>query len=322
MLIAFCKIIFGFIALIWAADRLVLGAAALAKKLGVPPLLIGLTIVALGTSAPEICVSVMAAIDGYTGLAIGNAIGSNIVNITLALGITTLIAPLTIKSNLLRREYPIMLAVLLLTGLLLMDGKLDRSDSLVLLIGCAILLIWLIHSGLKHRQNEPLVQEYTSELHTHISTWLACIWFTIGLLLLPISSEYLVQGAISVAHYFAVSDLVIGLTIIAIGTSLPEIATSVVSAIKGEADISVGNILGSNIFNMLLVLAIPGLVNPAPLPDLVFARDFTTMAITSLLFLVLAFNRQGQGVIHRWQGGVLVLCYFIYLLVLLYTHHS
>ena len=309
-------IIIGFSLLAWGADRLVTGAANMARHLGISPLLIGLTIVALGTSAPEIFVSVTAALRGSPGLAIGNAIGSNIANIGLVLGLSALIAPLQVHSQTLRREYPILFLVMLLTLLLLLDGELSRIDGIILILCLLVVFSILIWFSRRRQDKEPLAAEYQSELSHIMPLGKACLWFSVGLIILPIASNLTVQSAISLAQILGVSDLIIGLTIIAIGTSLPEVAASIVAAIRGEHDIAIGNILGSNMFNLLVVLAIPGLIEAIQVDLSILNRDIPFMfGLTIALFLV-AYGFRGPGHITRFEGIILLLSYVAYLTVL------
>lgn len=301
----------GFIILIWGADRFVMGAAAIAANLGISPLIIGLTIVGFGTSAPEILISAMASADGNTGLAIGNAIGSNIANIALILGITALVMPLVVNSNILRREYPILFAVSLLAMLLMMDNNLGRMDGIILLITLIAVMTLLVRIAMSGREQEVHVHdriedEFDAEIPRGVPMPKAVFLFVLGLVLLLVSSRMLVWGAVHIAQHFGVSDLVIGLTVVAIGTSLPELAASIMSAIKNEHDIAIGNIIGSNMFNLMAVLSMPGLIAPATVPAEVLGRDYPVMlALTGLLFLF-AYGFRGQGRINRLEGGALL----------------
>jgi len=246
----------GFVLLTWSADRFVTGASGIAFNLKVSPLIIGLTIVSLGTSAPEILVSVMAALQGNAGLAIGNAIGSNIINTGLILGITAVIVPLSVHSSIIKRELPVMLLVMVGALLLLLDGTLGRFDGAVLVTGMALMLIWVVHLGRRSQTTgiDPISGEFADEIPTSMPMGRAVFWLIVGGLVLIGSSRMLVWGAVSIAQSMGVSDLVIGLTIVALGTSLPELAASVMSVFKKEHDIALGNIIGSNIFNILAVL--------------------------------------------------------------------
>ena len=312
MLLATGAIIAGLTILVWGADRFVMGAAALARNLGVPPLLIGLTIVGLGTSAPEILVSAVAALQGNPELAVGNAIGSNVANIGLILGVTALVTPLLFKSAILRREYPILLVVSAFAFVLLSDGELGFVDGMLLLGSLVLTLGLLIHIGLNRPASDPMTEEFEAEIPTDLSTLAASLWLLVGLALLLISSRMLVWGAVEVATALGVSDLVIGLTIVAIGTSLPELATSVMSALKSEPDIAVGNVIGSNIFNLLAVLSVPGLLAAPAISNAVLTRDMPVMLGLTLMLFLMGRGRHGDGHINRVEGSILLACFIAY----------
>ncbi len=312
MWIELLAIVTGFALLVWGADRFVLGAAATARNLGVSPLIIGLTIVGFGTSAPEILVSVVAAWEGNPGLAVGNALGSNITNIALILGITALVAPLSVHSGTLRREFPILLTIMAVSFLLLWDGSLDMMDGGILVGGMVVMLLLVVRLGLKSRASDPMKEEYDAEIPTDMSTSRALVWTLLGLVVLVASSRLTVWGSVEIARALGVSDLIIGLTIVALGTSLPELAASVMSALKGEHDIAVGNVIGSNMFNLLAVLGLPGLIAPGPVDSAVLSRDYPIMISLTLILLVLAYGVRGKGCINRMEGGFLFLCYCAY----------
>ena len=313
-------IIAGFLILLYGADRFVTGAAATARNLGVSPLIIGLTIVGFGTSAPEILISVVSSMGGNPGLAIGNAIGSNITNIALVLGTTALITPLDVRSETLRREYPILFAVTLVVLVLLMDGYFSRLDGLIMLAGLAVLIYGIVMIGMRSRTTDPISQEFAQEIPAKgMKTPRAVIWFSIGFLLLLLGSKLLVMGAVEIAHMWGVSDLVIGLTIVAIGTSLPELAASIMSALKKEPDIAIGNIIGSNMFNLLAVLSLPGIIDPGPLQHEVMNRDFPIMIGLTVLLFVMAYGFKGPGRVNRIEGGLLIMAFIAYQLLLYYT---
>lgn len=312
MLLAIASIVAGLALLVWSADRFVIGAAALARNLGVPPLLIGLTIVGFGTSAPEIVVSVIAALQGSPGIAIGNAVGSNIANIALILGTTALIAPLMVQSDILRREYPLLLAISVGAYLLVLDGDLDRFDGMVLLAGLFFSMWLLVRIGLHRRDNDPLVAEIEDEIPSDMPTASAVSWFLVGLVLLVLSSRMLVFGAVEIAMSLGVSDLVIGLTIVAIGTSLPELAASIASALKKEHDLAIGNVVGSNIWNLLAVLSAPGLLAPGIVSMEVIQRDMLVMLALTLALFIMGRGSQGHGVINRVEGSLLLVSFIAY----------
>jgi len=278
-------ILVGFVLLIWSADRFVDGAAVSAKYAGIPSLLIGMIVVGFGTSAPEMLVSAMAAADGSPELALGNALGSNIVNIGLILGITALIAPIAVHSNIVKKELPLLLVVSVLFALLIFDGGLSRFDAGVLLLGFFSFMGWSIYSGLKSK-NDSLATDVEQELNVQtMSLKAAIVWLVVGLVVLIISSRLLVWGAVSIAEIMGISDLIIGLTIVALGTSLPELAASIAAARKGEHDIAIGNVIGSNIFNILAVTGIAGMIAPAVnlSPDLL-SRDWLAMLSLSIFY--------------------------------------
>ena len=302
-------IIAGFALLVWGADRFVMGAAGTARNLGVSPLIIGLTIVGFGTSAPEILVSVMAALQGNPGLAIGNAIGSNITNIALILGTTALVAPLSIHSGIVKRELPILIGTTLVAFVLLSDGTLGRMDGLVLLIGLMIMLSSVIYIGISGRDKDPVVAEYEAEIPTDLSLAQSLMWLIIGLVVLVGSSRMLVWGAVGVAEHFGISDLIIGLTIVALGTSLPELAASIASVLKNEHDIAIGNVIGSNMFNILAVLGIPGIISPGPVDPAAVSRDMPVMIGLTVALFVMAYGFRGLGRINRFEALLLLAAY-------------
>ena len=318
MLLAALAILAGFALLIWSVDRFVDGAAATARHAGMPPLLIGMLVVGFGTSAPEMVVSAMAALDGNPALALGNALGSNIVNTGLVLGATALLAPIAVHSGIVRRELPLLLGISLLAGLLLYDGQLLRWEALLLLAGFFGLIGWSIFTA-RSGGGDALDAEMQAELQQEAMPLpRALFWLGAGLLLLILSSRLLVWGAVSIASAMGVSDLVIGLTIVAIGTSLPELAASIIAVRKGEHDIALGNVVGSNMFNLLAVIGIAGVISPmAGLPAEVMLRDWPVMLGLSLALLLMAFGFRGPGRINRVEGGLLLTAYVAYNLVLL-----
>ncbi len=312
MLVNFGALLGGLIVLVISADKFVAGTAAVARNMGVSPLLIGLTIVGLGTSAPEILVSAIASLQGNSGLAVGNALGSNIANIGLILGCTALVAPLAFHSGLLKRELPILMLISVMCCLMAFDGM-NRVDSLLMFSVLASFVFWLIRIGQKERNGlDEFEQELTAELPERMSNRKAWLFFAVGLVGLLLSSRVLVWSAVNIAEGFGVSDLVIGLTIVAVGTSLPELAASVTSVIKKEDDLAVGNVIGSNIYNLLAVYSLPGLIEPGPLADSVLERDFPVMlGFTAVLFVLgFGFNRSGR--ISRLEGSALLVAYCVY----------
>lgn len=305
-------VIAGFGALVWSADRLVVGAAATARNLGVPARLVGITIVGFGTSAPEVLISIMAAGTGNTTLAVGNALGSNITNITLVLGVAALVAPMTLRSETVTRELPLLLSFMLLALVLCMDGRLSRGDGAILCIALAGLIAWTVRTGRRLRFLDPLRREYLEEIPAGMPTGIAVTWTVVGFLVLLLSSRMLVWGAVGIAEILGVSELVIGLTVVAIGTSLPELAASVTAAWKDEPDIAVGNVLGSNMFNLLAVLGLPGLIHPAALPRRAIEVDFPAMIVFTLAFFAMVFAFRRPPRLRRWHGGVLLALFLGY----------
>ncbi|NNF15366.1 MAG: calcium/sodium antiporter [Gammaproteobacteria bacterium] len=313
MFLYIAAILFGFALLIWGADRFVVGAASTAHSLGVSHLLIGLTVVGLGTSAPEMLVSADAAFNGSPGIAIGNALGSNIANIALILGLTALIAPLTVRSETLYRELPMLLAVTLLSLVPFLDSYLSRIEGFMLISGLGLMLYWLVRIETRSRANDPLHIEYESEIRSDLSLSTALMLLLVGLLVLLVSSHILVWGAIQVATELGISDLVIGLTIIAIGTSLPELAATISAALKGEDDLAVGNVIGSNMYNLLAVMGLAGIIQPLPLDPEVLNRDFPIMIGLTVILFAMAYSwNESGGRIGRREGAALAVAFFAY----------
>lgn len=314
MLSNLLTLIISLIFLLWGANHLVMGASGIAKYYQLPTLFIGLTIVAIGTTAPEIMISITAALQGKDDMAIGNAIGSNIANIGLVLGFTALLHPLKTQSRLLKREYPILFVIMIFAYALMIDGFLGRMDGLLLLTGSLLLMAYFAYVAQKTKKSDPFVKELEEVIETRRSPMANLFSLIIGVIALPLSSKFLVESASNIALWLGVSELIIGLTIIAIGTSLPELATSIVAAIKKEDDIAVGNILGSNMFNILLVIAFPGLISPENLSRALIWRDIPFMIIFTLLLLIL--NYKSKDKVTRLHGVILLLMYFLYLLAL------
>ena len=314
MILYLAAIIAGFAILVWSADKFVEGAASTAKHLGMPSLLIGILIVGFGTSAPEMVVSAIAAMEGNPALALGNALGSNIVNIALILGITAIVAPITVNSKIVKKEIPLLLLIVLASGYLLLDNSLTLGEGIVLISGFFTLIAWSIVSAFRGR-GDTLEAEMDSELIEHeMSLKAGIIWLIIGLVLLIASSRLLVWGAVGVAHEFGVSDLIIGLTIVALGTSLPELAASVIAARKGEHDIAIGNVVGSNMINLLAVIGIATIIAPMNgIPVEVLNRDWIVMFVLTIALLVMSYGfRNKEGKITRFEGMILVVCYIAY----------
>lgn len=311
MIEAIAFLILGLIFLVWSADKLVFGAAALARNFGISPLVIGMTILAMGSSAPEMMVSATAALEGRSDTAVGNVIGSNIANIALILGITALVKPLSISSGVLKRELPLMIVVTLICGALVWDGYLGFYEGTLLVVLFALFILTMLYISRKEQaKGDVFLEEQESEIPQGVSNGKAAMWVVVGLLILPFSADTLVNNAVIIATYFGMSDLVIGLTIIAVGTSLPELAASLAGVMKGEDDMAVGNIIGSNVFNILAVMGIPGLLNPSLVSELVMERDYWVMLFISLVLVVMALGKSRS--INRFEGALLFLFFVGY----------
>ena len=311
MIINYLGILAGLALLVYGADRFVEGAANIARYLGMPPLLIGLTIVGMATSAPEILVGVVAALDGKTEIAIGNAIGSNIANIGLVLGFTIMLMPITIASQTLKREFFIMLLAIVLALGLMWDQNLSHLDSIFLLAGFVASIISVIILSKKSAQTDQLLTELEIEIPENLNIGRSVFLFILGLGLLLGGANLLVECAVIVAKHYGLSDLVIGLTIIAIGTSLPELAASITAVKKDEADIAVGNVIGSNMFNMLAVIGVPGMIQATEFDLLVLTRDFPVMIVLTVLMGVMIFI-SSAGKFTRSEVSILFLGFIAY----------
>ena len=313
MVTSFVILIIGFAALVWSADRFVYGAAALAKNMGIPTLIIGLTVVAMGSSAPEMMVSASAALADKTDTAVGNAVGSNITNILLVLGVTALLRPLSVSSLTLKREMPLVLLISVAAWYVFSDNYFSFFEGAALLFGFVVFIGGLIFVSLRAKnQDDPFVSEACDEVPDNVPTKKAVFWLVVGMILLPVSSHFLVGSAVDIAKYFGLSDLVIGLTIIAIGTSLPELAASIAGVLKNEDDLALGNIVGSNIFNILAVLPLAGLINPSVIDASVANRDVIIMIGATLALIAMSLNFRGQRRINRIEGGLLIVAFMIY----------
>ncbi len=304
MPIALLAVLLGFAGLLWSADRFVGAAAATAYRAGMSRLLVGMTIVALGTSAPEMLVAIMAALDGLPDLATGNALGSNIANIALVLGATALVAPIPVRFSLVRRELPLLLGATGLAGYALANGILGRFDALFLLALLGFSLWWLFRADTPDEAFEGEIPAMRLPP--------ALAWLLVTLVLMVVSSRLLVWGASQIAAGFGVSELVIGLTLVAIGTSLPELAACIMSALRRHHDLAIGNVIGSNLFNMLAVLPIPGLLAPGPVDGAAGSRDFPVMlTLTLVLGTWLLWQRHGR--LGRLPGALMLIAYAGYL---------
>ena len=305
-------VIAGLSLLVWGADRFVHGAASTARNLGIAPLLIGLTIVAFATSAPEILVAIVASIAHQPGLAIGNALGSNIVNIGLVLGVTAMIRPIKLESATLRREMPALLAVTLLTVSLFLDAYLSRIDGIVLLTGLVIVMFWLARLGLISAANDPIKRDFEAEIPTDVTMTMAMVWLIVGLGTLLVGAELLVSGAIGVATELGISEVVIGILVVALGTSLPELAVSLASALKGEYGLAIGNIVGSNIFNLLAVIGVAATIEPAALAPTVLSLHVFVMVAFTLVLFAMSYDSDGKAQLSRLEGLALFIAFIAY----------
>lgn len=313
MLLAMALLIIGLLLVVYSADRLVFAASILCRSVGIPPLIIGMTVVTIGTSLPEIIVSVAASLHGQMDLAIGTALGSNTVNILLILGLAALFHPFTVHSDILRREIPLMLIVSALAGVVLYDGQLSRADGLFLLLLAVLWLVFIVKIG--RQGNDSLTREQLAELPREGSLSVAFLWLGVALIVMPMATRMVIDNATVLANVLGMSELTIGLTVIAIGTSLPELATAIAGARKGEDDIAIGNIIGSSIINIAIVLGLPALIVPGSFNPLAFTRDYGVMLVVSVIFALLCCRRQrqtGRG------AGVLLLGGFIIWMAMLY----
>ena len=320
MLLPILGLLIGVLGLLWGADRFVEGSAGAARNFGVSPLIIGLTVVSIGTSAPEVLVSINAALSNAAELAVGNALGSNMANIGLVLGVTLLIAPTPVQKHLLTQEGLVLLVVTAIAGLCLYDGYLGRVESAIL----AGLIFPLVYIAIRYKKTHISPEEVAvGEDIPDITMGAAALWFIVGLAVLLASAEVTVWSAKTIAQSMGVSELIIGLTVVAIGTSLPELAASVVSAMRGHHDIAIGNIFGSNLFNLMLVMPAAGIISPMAISPEVFSRDFTSLAIMTLLLVAmvaLALRKAARSglpaVLSRYLGVILIAGYIGYYAVL------
>lgn len=316
MLVAALAIVIGLVVLMWSADRFVEGAAAIAKNLGMPPLLIGMLIMGFGTSAPEMLVSAMAAVNGNPSLALGNAYGSDIANIALVLGVTAVIAPIAVQSSILRKELPLLTLVSLVAGYQLFDGYISQLEAGVLLALFILFTIWSIREA-KKKKSDSLDRELSEQLEENrLTLGVGFLWLVIGLLFLVLSSRTLVWGAVTVAKYCGLSDLVIGLTIVSVGTSLPELAASVAAVRKNEHDMALGNVIGSNMFNTLVVVAIAGLIHPMSVSSEIFTRDWSLLMVLTVGLFIMGYGFKKPGTINRVEGAILLASFVGYMFVI------
>lgn len=324
LLIPSILFIIGLVLLVWSSDIFIDGASSVAKHMSISPLIIGVVVLGFGTSSPEILVSIHASLDNSPALAIGNVIGSNIANIALVLGVTAMVSPIIVKSSLLKQEFPIVIAVSFLGIILMLDGDLDETDGIILLITLIITMIWMIKANKQTNINDksldpdPLKTEIIQELNQlkKISLSKSITMLISGIIVLIISANLMVTGAIDIAKYFNIPDLIIGLTIIAIGTSLPELAAAIAAAKKSETELMIGNILGSNLFNILAVLAMPALISPSTVDKTALLIDYPIMLMLTVVMMVIALPKNGKSVIRRWVGFLLTLSFVAYLVLI------
>ncbi|ATJ82964.1 calcium/sodium antiporter [Halomonas beimenensis] len=314
MMLPALAVLAGLILLVWSAERFVDGAAATSARLGLSPLLIGMLVIGFGTSAPELVVSAIAAGQGNPGLALGNAYGSNIANIGLILGLVALISPLAVQSGVIRRELPVLGGATLLSALLLLGGGIGRLEGGLLLVLLAAFMAVSVFQGLKTGA-DPLSTDTETDLASHpMSLRTALGWTALGLVLLVASSRLLVWGAVEIAQSFGVSDLIIGLTVVAVGTSLPELASSISALRRGEHDLVLGNVVGSNLFNTLGVVGLAAVIAPIDAGREVLLRDWSLMTAMTALMMVFAMGWRGRaGRINRLEGGALLAMYVAYI---------
>jgi cation:H+ antiporter len=316
MILACTAVAIGLVLLVWSSDRFVEGAAALAAHFGVSPFIIGMVIVGFGTSLPEMLISVQSAVQGNPGIALGNAYGSNIANIGLILGITALICPVLMPSAILKKDLPLLLAVTLLAALYVSNSSISRMEALGMLALFAVIMLWTIRKGLLGREIF-LTRESGKDIPRSVPLWHSWLRICGGLIILLISSRMLIWGAVRAAGFFGVSDLIIGLTIVAIGTSLPELASSLAAIRKKRHDIALGNVLGSNLFNTLAVVGLAGSIRPMTMPAEVLTRDVSTMTALTLVLFVFGYNFGSGSRISRPAGAVLLLAYITYTALLI-----
>lgn len=312
---AVAYLIIGLALLVFAADKFVIGAAATASYLGVSTMVVGLIIIGFGTSAPEMVVSAIAALDGSPGLALGNAVGSNITNIALVLGVGIVVSPLLISSDTVKREMPILLVVTLFVLFLMWDGEQSRTDGFILIFSMFSLTLWMAWVGLKQSNNDILKDEIEAEMPHDLSKKAAWLWLVFGMIMLPVASQFLVNGATTIAKFMGMTDVVIGLTIVALGTSLPELSATIACMKKKEHDLALGNIVGSNMFNLLGVLGISASIKSYSIPDDFLSTDYLVMldlTLALLIFSLIYVVRKKP--IPRFVGYLFLISYVIYMI--------
>ncbi len=318
LLLPSIALLIGLALLVWSSDIFIDGAASVSIHLAISPLVIGVVVLGFGTSMPEILVATLASLDNSPGLAIGNAVGSNIANIALVLGVAAILSPIIVKSSILKRELPILLAISFGAYALVLDGELGIIDGIILVVTLILAMTWMIKANKAINPSDPLASETIQEVDTmpELSMKKSIVFVVGGLLILMASAKMMVWGAVEIAIAFEISEVVIGLTIIAIGTSLPELAAAIASARKNEADLMIGNIIGSNMFNILAVLAVPALLAPSVLESDILLIDMPVMLGFTLLMLLFALPRKGRAVINKPKGLLLTFGFVAYLVVL------
>jgi cation:H+ antiporter len=309
ILLPIIALLSGFALLIWSADKFTENGAKIANIFNVSPLIIGLLIFGFGTSAPEMLVSGLAAMNGNTGLSIGNAIGSNNFNIALVLGISAIIAPIKVDKGILKKEWVFLMVATLFAGFVLWDGYLGKLDALILLTLLVLFLAYTLQESKKSRREFSELKQ-TVDKNQILKTWAMLL---VGLVVLVSSAKLVVWGGVEMAQFFGISDLIIGLSVVALGTSLPELAVSIASVLKKQYAMVVGNVIGSNLFNTIAVLAIPGLIYPASIPPEVLNRDYPIMLLLTVLLFIVSYKFKNKNVINRFEGGLLVVVFSLYM---------
>ncbi|GKT12489.1 MAG: cation:H+ antiporter [Thiomicrorhabdus sp.] len=311
-------LLIGLAFLVWSSDIFIDGAASISTHMNISPLVIGVVVLGFGTSMPEVVVATLASLDNSPGLAIGNAVGSNIANIALVLGVAAIIAPIVVKSSILKRELPLLVAISLGAYALVLDGELSFTDGIILVVALILVMTWMIKANKSIDPADPMANETISEVDSHpgLSMKKSIIYLIGGLVILMVSAKMMVWGAVEIAHAFEVPEVIIGLTIIAIGTSLPELAAAISAARKNEADLMIGNIVGSNMFNILAVLAVPALLAPSVLNKDILSLDMPIMLLFTFIMLIFALPRKGKAVISSAKGFLLTFGFVAYLVML------
>ncbi len=313
-------LIISLLSLLWAANHLVTGASGLATRFQLSPLIMGLTVVAIGTSAPELIISILSALKNKNDLTLGNTLGSNIANIGLVIGLTTLIKPMSLNTSLLKKAFPLLIIAMLFVYSLILDGFMSKIDGCLFLLACIAFIVFCIYWIHETPRPDPFYKEFKSVTQSGHSLKSNIFSMCLGLLVLPLSSKYVIISSTELARWMGISDLTIGLTVVAIGTTLPELVTSITAALKGEEEIGIGTILGSNIYNLLLIMAFPAIINPTRVNSIVLWRDMPIMI--SLTILLIFLNVYYKEKLSRWHGGILLIIYCSYIISLGIRAHS